>query len=154
MAFFFFPSKMFTFGFICSKLQLKIQDEFAIFQQLKFHKHVSPYLKMTVLLNQYQCKTAFAACNFCQNTSFRQIKTKPIVFPFEVFPFIFMCDYVHILIPKGIVSSDQLIGVRYHLVVAFCIIILTVLQGVMINVSKTGTTKSFSKTQFTVHRTE
>ena len=60
-----------------------------------------------------------------------------------------MCDYTHVLILKGIVSSDQLIGVRYHLVVAFCIIIPYILQGVMINVStKTGNTKSFSKTQY------
>ena len=29
-----------------------------------------------------------------------------------------------------------------------------ILQGVLINVSKTGNTKSFSKTQFVVHRTE
>ena len=43
---------------------------------------------------------------------------------------------------------------RYHLVVAFCIIIGYILQGVMINVSKTGNTRSFSKAQFMVHRTE
>ena len=29
-----------------------------------------------------------------------------------------------------------------------------ILQGVMINVSKTGNTKSFSEAQFMVHRTE
>ena len=65
-----------------------------------------------------------------------------------------MCDYTHILIVKGIVSSDQLIGVRYRLIVVFCIIIPYILQGVMIKVSKTGNTKSFSKTQFMVQRTE
>ena len=66
----------------------------------------------------------------------------------------YLLTYLRVLIPKGIVSSDQLIGVRYHLVVAFCIITPYILQGVMINVSKTGNTKSFSKTQFMVHRTE
>ena len=118
MAFFFFPSQMFTFGFICSKLQLKSQDEFAI-----LYKHLSPYLKMAVLSNLCQSKTAFAACNFCQNTSFRQMEKSQLS---KVFPFILMCDYTYILILKGIVSSDQLIGVRYHLIVAFCIIMLTV----------------------------
>ena len=44
--------------------------------------------------------------------------------------------------------------IRYHFVVAFCIIRPYILQGVMINVSKTGSTESFSKTQFMVHRTE
>ena len=48
----------------------------------------------------------------------------------------------------------ELIDLRYHLVVAFCIIMPYILQGVMISVSKTGNTKSFSKTQFMVHRTE
>ena len=62
-----------------------------------------------------------------------------------------MCDYTHILILKEIVSSDQLIGVRYHLVVAFCIIIPYILQGVMINVSKTGNAKSFSKGYFSLN---
>ena len=128
---------MFTFGFICSKLQLKSQAGFVIFQQLKFHNHFSPYLKITVLSNQCQCKTAFAACNVCQNTSFKQSQLS------KVFPFIFMCDYTYILTLKGIVSSDQLIGLRHHLVVAYCIIIPYILQGVMINVSKTGTPKAF-----------
>ena len=58
-----------------------------------------------------------------------------------------MCDYTHF-------DTDQLIGVRYHLVVAFYIIIPYILPGVVINVSKTGNTKSFFKTQFMVHRTE
>ena len=58
--------------------------------------------------------------------------------------FIFMCDYTYILILKRIVSSDQLIGVRYHLVVAFCIIIPYNLQDVMINVSKTENIESIS----------
>ena len=44
---------------------------------------------------------------------------------------------------------------RFHLVVAFCIIILPyILQDVMINVSKTGNTKSLFETQSMVHRTE
>ena len=41
----------------------------------------------------------------------------------------------------------------YHLVVAFCII-LTVYSTGCYDVSKTGNTKSFSKIQFMVHRTE
>ena len=65
-----------------------------------------------------------------------------------------MCDYMYLdserNCPKG-----KLELMRYHLVAAFCIIILTyILVGVMINVSKTGNTKSFSKAQFMVHRTE
>ena len=123
MAFFLFPSKMFTFGFICSKLQLKSQDEFAIFQQLIFHKHLSPYLKIPVLSNQCECKTAFAACNFCQNTPFRQIEIKPIVYSLPFYFYVRLHTYILIL--KGIVSSE-LIVLRYHLVVAFCIIMLTV----------------------------
>ena len=52
---------------------------FAIFQWRIIYKHFYPNLKIPVLSNQCQCKIAFAACNFCQNTSFRQIETKPIV---------------------------------------------------------------------------
>ena len=74
MALFFFPSKMFTFVFICSKLQLKSQDEFAIFQWWIVYKHLYPNLKIPVLSNQCQCKIAFATCNFCEKTPFREIK--------------------------------------------------------------------------------
>ena len=54
---------------------------------LIFHIHLSSYLKIPVLSNQCQCKTAFAACNICQNTPFRQIEIKPIVYslPFNFY---------------------------------------------------------------------
>ena len=148
MEFFFFQSKMFTFGFICSKLQLKSQAGFVIFQQLKFHNHFSPYLKITVLSNQCQCKTAFAACNVCQNTSFKQSQLS------KVFPFIFMCDYTYILILKGIVSSDQLIGLRHHFSGSILHNHTIYSTGCYDKCFKNGATKSFSKTQFMVHRTE
>ena len=99
---------MFTFGFICSKLQLKSQDEFAIFQQLKFHKHLSQHLKMTVLSNQCQCKTALQPATSAKARGSDKQKQGQLS---KVFPFIFMCDYTYILILKGIVSSDQLIGI-------------------------------------------
>ena len=107
---------MLTFSFICPKVQLKSQDEFAIFQQLKFHKHLS------IFENNRSVKSVSMQNSFCS----LQLLPKHVVQTNKVFPFIFMCDYTYILILKGIVSSDQLIGVRYHLVVAFCIIILTV----------------------------
>ena len=40
------------------------------------------------------------------------------------------------------------------IIIIIIIIIPYILQGVTMNVSKTGNTKSFSKTQFIVHRTE
>ena len=66
-----------------------------------------------------------------------------------------MCNYTYFDTERNCLKS-KLELMRYHLVVAFCIIILAlyILQGVMINVSKTGNTKSFSKAQFMVHRTE
>ena len=125
MAFFFFPSKMFTFGFICSKLQLKSQDEFAIFQQLKVHTCLSPYLKMpdcsvrSVSVHNSFCSLQLLPKHVVQTNGNKAYCLKSsLLFS--------MCDYTYILILKGIVSSDQLIGMRYHLVVAFCIIILTV----------------------------
>ena len=60
-----------------------------------------------------------------------------------------MWDYTYFDTERNCLKS-KLELMRCHLVVAFCIIIL----GVMINVSKTGNTKSFSKAQFMVHRTE
>ena len=125
MAFFFFPSKMFTFGFICSKLQLKSQNEFAIFQQFIFHKHLSPYLKIPVLSNQCQCKTAFAACNFCQNTLSRKIEIKPIVWSLLFYFYVRL--HIYFDTERNCLKWKlELIVLRYHLVVAFCIIILTV----------------------------
>ena len=65
-----------------------------------------------------------------------------------------MCDYAYFDTEKNCPKCPlELIGVRYHLVVAFCMIILKpyILQGVMINVSKAGNTKRFSKAQFMVH---
>ena len=106
---------------------------------------------MTVLSNQCQCKTAFAAATSAKTRGSDKQKQSQL---YTVFPFIFMCDYTYILILKGIVSSDQLVGVRHHLAVVFCINIPYILQGVTVNVSKTGNTKSFSKTQFMVHQTE
>ena len=66
-----------------------------------------------------------------------------------------MCDYTYFDAEMNCVKRPlELIGLRYHLVVAFCIIIPYILQGVMTDVSKTGNTKSFSKTQFMVHYTK
>ena len=104
------------------QLQLKSQVEFAIFQQLIFHKHLSSYLKIPVLSNQCQCKTAFAACNICQNTPFRQIEIKLIVYSL---PFYFYVR-LHIYFDTERNCPLELIVLRYHFVVAFCIIILTV----------------------------
>ena len=65
-----------------------------------------------------------------------------------------MCDYTYFDAEKNCLKS-KLEVMRYHLVVAFCMIInILILQGVIINVSKMGSTKSFSKAQFMVHRTE
>ena len=65
-----------------------------------------------------------------------------------------MCDYTYFDTERNC-HKLKLELMRYHLVVAFCIIILPyILPGVTINVSKTGNTKSFSKAQFIVHRTE
>ena len=43
----------------------------------------------------------------------------------KVFPFIFMCDYTYFDTERNCLKS-KLESMRYHLVVAFCIIILTV----------------------------
>ena len=49
----------------------------------------------------------------------------------------------------------ELIGLRFNLVVAFCIIILTVYStGYYDKCFKNGNTKSLSETQFMMHRTE
>ena len=64
-----------------------------------------------------------------------------------------MCDYTYFDTERNCLKS-KLELMRYHLVVAFCVIILAIYSAVMINVSETGNTKSFSKAQFMVHRTE
>ena len=65
-----------------------------------------------------------------------------------------MCDYTYFDTEKNCLKS-KLELMRYNFVVVFCIIILPyILQGVMINISETGNTRSFSKAQFMVHRTE
>ena len=66
-----------------------------------------------------------------------------------------MCDYTYFDTERNCLKS-KLELMRYHLVVAFCIIRLAVYSTgcYMINVLKTGNTKSFSKAQFMVHCTE
>ena len=63
-----------------------------------------------------------------------------------------MCNYTYFDTERNCLKS-KLELMRYHLVVAFCIIIPYVLQGVIMNVSKTGNAESFSKAQFMVDRT-
>ena len=72
---------------------------------------------MPVLSNQYQCKIALQPATSTKTRRSDKWKQNQLS---KVFPFIIMCDYTYILILKGFVSSD------HHLVVAFCIIILTV----------------------------
>ena len=67
-----------------------------------------------------------------------------------------MRDYTYSDTERNCLKSELEL-MRYHLVVAFCMIILKLAvysTGVMINISKTGNTKSFSEAQFMVHRTE
>ena len=121
----FFPSKMFTFGFICSKLQLKSQDEFAIFQWWLFYKYLYPNLTIPVLSNQCQCKIAFAACNFCQNTSFRQIETKANCIKSSL---LFLCAITYFDTERNCLKWPlELIGLK--LVGAFCIILTVCSTG-------------------------
>ena len=64
-----------------------------------------------------------------------------------------MCDYIYFDTERNCLKS-KLELIRYHLVVAFCIIILAIYSTGCYDVSKTGNTKSFSKAQFMVHRSE
>ena len=123
MAFFFFLLKMFTFGFRCSKLQLKSQDEFAIFQQLIFHKHLSSYFKILVLSNQCQCKTAFAACDLCPKHALQTNRNKANCLQSSL---LFLCAITHAFDTERNCLKRRLglIILRYHIAVAFCIIIL------------------------------
>ena len=66
-----------------------------------------------------------------------------------------MCDYTYFDTERNCLKVKIRVNEIYHLEETFCIIILTIYSaGVVINVSKTGKTKSFSETQFMVHRTE
>ena len=74
---------------ICSNIFCpRLYYQVTIFQRRIYHIYLFLCLKMSALSIQCQRKVAFAACNFCQNTSFRQIETKPILF---------LCAITHIL---------------------------------------------------------
>ena len=65
-----------------------------------------------------------------------------------------MCDYTYFDTERNNLKS-KLELMRYHLVVVFCIIILALYStGCYDKCLKKGNTKSFSKAQFMVHRTE
>ena len=66
-----------------------------------------------------------------------------------------MCDYTYFDTERNCLKSELEL-MRYHLVVAFCIIILVVYSTGCYDISKTGNvnTKSFSNAQFMVHRIE
>ena len=65
-----------------------------------------------------------------------------------------MCDYTYFDNERNCLES-KLELMRYHLVVAFCINILAIYStGCYDKCLKNGNTKSFSKAQFMVHRTE
>ena len=65
-----------------------------------------------------------------------------------------MCDYAHFDTERNYLKS-KLELTRYHLVVAFCVIILAVYStGCYDKCLENGKTKNFSKAQFMVHRTE
>ena len=101
---------------------------------------------MPLLSNQCQCKIAFSACNFCQNTSFRQLETKPIVWSLPFYFYVWL--HIYFDTERNCLKWPlESIGLKYHLAIAFCIIILTVYStGCHDKCSKTGNTKSFSKT--------